>query len=80
MIALNLPTSLERHFRDVVRESYRGDLQAAIATFLKLHEKYGWKEQLRQDVQAVRTEVRRRGRIRARAIDSTIKKYRQSLG
>jgi len=80
MIALNLPSSLEKHFREVVRESYDGNLQAAIAAFLKLHDKYGWKEQLRQDVQTVRTEVRRRGGIKAKAIDSAIQKYRHSLG
>jgi hypothetical protein len=80
MIALNLPSSLEKHFREVVRDSYDDNLQVAIAAFLKLHDKYGWKEQLRQDVQAVRTEVRRRGRIKAKAIDAAIQKYRQSLG
>lgn len=80
MIALNLPISLEKHFREVVRESYDGNLQVAIAAFLQLHDKYGWKEQLRQDVQAVRREVRRRGGIKAKAIDTAIQKYRHSLG
>jgi hypothetical protein len=80
MIALNLPSSLEKHFREVVRESYDGNLQAAIAAFLKLHDKYGWKEQLLQDVQSVRAEVRRRGGLKAKAIDSAIQKYRHRLG
>ena len=80
MIALNLPSSLEKHFREVVRESYADNLQVAIAAFLQLHDKYGWKEQLWHDVQAVRGEVRRRGRIDAKAIDTAIQKYRHSLG
>jgi hypothetical protein len=61
MIALNLPISLEKHFREIVRDSYADNLQVTIAAFLQLHNKYGWKEQLRQDVEAVRGEVRRRG-------------------
>jgi len=77
---LKLPSSLEKHFREVVRESYDGNLPAAIAAFLKLHDKYGWKEQLLQDVWAVRAEVRRRGGIKAKMIDSAIQKYRHSLG
>ncbi len=80
MIALHLPSALEKHFREVVRESYDGNLQAAIAAFLKLHDKYGWKEQLQHDVQAVRAEVRRRGRIKAKVINAAILKYRHSLG
>ena len=80
MIALHLPSALEKHFREVVRESYDGNLQAAIAAFLKLHNKYGWKEQLQHDVQAVRAEVRRRGRIKAKVINAAIQKYRYSLG
>jgi hypothetical protein len=80
MIALNLPLSLEKHFREVVRESYADNVQVAISAFLQLHDKYGWKEQLRQDVQAVRREVRRRGGIKAKAIDTAIYKYRHDLG
>ena len=80
MIALNLSSSLEKHLREVVRESYADNLQVAIAAFLQLHVKYGWKEQLRQDVQAVRGEVRRKGGINAKAIDTAIQKYRHSLG
>lgn len=79
MIALNLPISLEKHFREIVRDSYADNLQVTIAAFLQLHNKYGWKEQLRQDVEAVRGEVRRRGGIKAKAIDTAIHKYRHSL-
>ena len=80
MIALNLPSSLEKHFREVVRENYDDNLPAAIAAFLKLYDKYGWKEQLWQDVRAVRVEARRRGGVKAKAIDSAIQKYRHRLG
>jgi hypothetical protein len=80
MIALKLSSALEKHFREVVRESYDDNLPAAIAALLKLHDKYGWKEQLWQDVQAVRAEVRGRGGIKAKAIDSAIQKYRHGVG
>jgi hypothetical protein len=45
MITLDLPEVFEKHFWDVVRDSYSGDLQIAMAAFLRLHDKYGWKEQ-----------------------------------
>ena len=80
MITLQLPEALEKHFWEVVQESYSGNLQAAVIAFLRLHDKYGWKEQLRQDVQAVRREVRRRRGIKAKAIDTAIYKYRHGLG
>ncbi|MCH8293902.1 hypothetical protein IH992_22705 [Candidatus Poribacteria bacterium] len=80
MISIDLPTALERRFMDVVQDSYDGNLQEAIATFLKLHEKYGWKEQLFSDVKSVREEVRRTGGIKAETIDNAIKEYRQSVG
>jgi hypothetical protein len=80
MIALNLPSSLEKHFRAVIRESYADNVQVAITAFLQLHDKYGGKEQLRHDVQAVRGEVRRRGKINAKVIDTVIRKYRHGLG
>ncbi len=41
MISIDLPTALERRFMAVVQDSYDANLQEAIATFLKLHEKYG---------------------------------------
>ena len=80
MIAIDLPTSLEKNLWNVVRENYNGDLQKAIVSFLKLHEKYGWKEQLLKDVQSVRSEVRRRGDITEKEIDAAVKKYRESIG
>ena len=80
MIALNLPTALEKHFREIVREHYADNVQVAIAALLQLHDKYGWKEQLRQDVRTVRGEVRRRGGLKAKVIDDAIHKYRHSRG
>ena len=80
MIALKLPSSLEKHFREVVREGYADNVQVAIAAFLQLHDKYGWKEQLRHEVQALRGEVRRKGGINAKAIDTARQQYRHRLG
>ena len=61
MITLDLPETLEKHFWNIVRDSYHGDLQAAVTAFLKLHEKYEWKEQLVKDIKSVREEVHRTG-------------------
>ena len=80
MIAVELPTSLEKHFWEVVRKSYNGNLQEAFVSLLKLHEKYGWKEQLLKDVKSVRAEVHRKGGIKAETIDTAIKKYRDNIG
>lgn len=77
MISIDLPKGLERHFREIVQEDYNGDMQAAITTFLELHEKFGWKEQLRKDVESIRSEVRQRGGIKAKTIDDAVKKYRK---
>lgn len=79
MISIDLPTTLEKHFREIVQDSYGGNLQAAIAAFLKLHQKYGWKEQLLEDVNSIRSEVRRTGGIKAEAIDHAIKRYRNAI-
>ena len=76
MISIDLPRGLEKHFRDIVRDDYDGNLQAAIVAFLKLHEKFGWKEQLCKDVKSIRSEVRRKGGIRAKTIDDAVKRYR----
>jgi len=46
----------------------------------KPHEKRGWKKQLLEDVKSVRSEVRRRGGIKQKAINDAIKKYRKSVG
>src|SRR5262245_37908757 len=80
MITLDLPETLEKHFWDVVRDSYHGDLQAAMAAFLELHDKYGWKEQFVRDVASIREEVRRQGGIKEKTIEDTIKRYRKTLG
>jgi flavodoxin len=77
MISIDLPKGLEKHFRDIVRDDYDGNLQAAIVAFVKLHEKFGWKEQLCEDVKSIRSEVRQTGGIKAKTIDDAIKKYRK---
>jgi hypothetical protein len=76
MITLDLPETLEKHFWNIVRDSYNGDLQAAVTAFLKLHERYGWKEQFVKDIKSVREEVRRAGGIKERVIDESVKRYR----
>jgi hypothetical protein len=59
-----------------VRDSYNGDLQAAVTAFLQLHEKYEWKEQFVKDIKSVREEVRRAGGIKERVIEVGVKTYR----
>jgi len=80
MLSINLPTRLEKQLWDVVQDSYRGNLQVAMIAFIKLHKKYGWKEQLLEDVQSIRSEVRRKGGINAKSIEAAVKKYRKSIG
>lgn len=80
MLSIQLPTELENQLRDVVQENYHGDLQAAMTAFLKLHQKYGWKEQLQEDVQSIRNEVRRTGGISAKTIDEAVRTYRNQSG
>jgi flavodoxin len=81
MLSVKLPKTLEKQLRRVVQKNYQGDLQIAIVAFLKLHEKYGWKEQFLKDVEAIREEVRRRGGIKkAKTIDDAVKRYRKSIG
>jgi len=72
-----LSKPLEKRLREVIQESYHGNMQVAIKVFLQLHEKYGWKEQLLEDVKSVHSEVRRRGGIKQKAIDEAIKRYRR---
>jgi len=79
MISINLPSSLEKHFWNIVKDSYNGDPKAAIRTLLKLHEKYGWKEQLLNDITSVRSEVRTQGGISSKSIDEAVEKYRKTL-
>ena len=76
MITLDLPETLEKHFWHIVRDSYHGDLQAAMTAFVKLHEKYGWKEQFVKDIKSVREEVRHAGGIKERVIEEGVKRYR----
>ena len=57
MISIDLPRGLGQHLWEVVKDDYDGDLQAAISAFLKLHEKFGRKEQLCKDVKSIRSEV-----------------------
>ena len=76
MITLELPEALEKHFWDVVQDDYHGDLQAAVAAFLDLHEKYGWKKQLVRDVKSIREEVQKQGGIKEKTVEGTIKRYR----
>jgi hypothetical protein len=76
MITLDLPETLEQHFWHIVQDNYNGDLQAAMTAFLKLHERYGWKEQFVKDIKAVREEVYRQGGIKERVVEESVKRYR----
>lgn len=80
MISIDLPTTVEKQFLEVVQNGYKGNLQTAITALLKLYKKYGWKEQLREDINSVRDEVRRKGGIKSEVIDNAIKRYRNSIG
>ncbi len=76
MLSIELTTDIEQHLQTVVRKSYHGDIQVAIASFLRLHEKYGWKEQFLKDVEAIRAEVRSQGGISSQKIEQAITRYR----
>jgi hypothetical protein len=39
-----------------VQDSYSGNVQAAVIAFLRLHDKFGWKEQYLEDVTSIREE------------------------
>lgn len=78
MLSVKLPKAVEKQLREVVQDSYQGDLSIAILAFLRLHEKYGWKEQLRDDVRSVRAEVRRKGGVKAKTIEAAIKRHRRN--
>ncbi len=78
MISIELSPDIEKQFLGLVRDSYDGNSQDAIVTLLRLHQKYGWKEQLRQNVDSVRAEVRRRGGVSSQDIDNAIKRYRKT--
>ena len=77
MVSIELPTEVEEHLKAVIQKSYDGDLGLAMTAFLRLHEKYGWKEQLRTDVEAVRGEVNRGGGIPSAEIDDAVQRYRR---
>jgi hypothetical protein len=79
MISIDLPETLEKRFWSVVRENYDGDLQTAMKAFLRLHEKYGWKEQFLEDVESLRADMRRRGGIKEETIEDAVQKYRRNL-
>jgi undecaprenyl pyrophosphate synthase len=74
MITLDLPETLEKHLWNIVRDSYNGDLQAAVTAFLHLHAKYGWKEQFIRDIKSIREAVHRQGGIKERVIEESVKK------
>lgn len=78
MITIELPKPLELHFHEVVQKKYNGNIQVAIRAFLELDEKYGWKEQLTQDVKSIRSEVRKQGGMKQRMIEETIRQYREN--
>jgi hypothetical protein len=40
----------------------------------------GWKEQLLKDVQSIRSEIRRKGGIKAKTIDDMVRRYRKTMG
>ena len=79
MVSIDLSPLLEKRLQTVVQENYQGDLQAAISAFLTLHEKYGWKEQLRQDVAAIRRAARQQGGITEKKITDAIKRHRTQV-
>ena len=77
MLALELPKEVEQHFQEVVRTHYHGDVQEAMISLLRLYDRYGWKEQFREDVESIRAEVRRHGGVSEDAIDEAIATYRR---
>jgi hypothetical protein len=80
MLSINLQADIENRFINVVQENYNGNWQNAITSFLKLQEKYGWKEQLLEDVTLIRAEVCRKGGISSATIFDAIQKYRNNYG
>lgn len=77
MLALELPQEVEQHFQEVVQTRYHGNVQEAVMSLLRLHDRYGWKEQFREDVEAIRTDVRQQGGISEKTIDEAIATYRR---
>ena len=79
MLSTDLPVDIEKHFYDVVQDSYNGNLQEAIKSFLKLHERFIWKLQLLDDVESLRSELRIIGGIKQKVIDDAVKRYRKDI-
>ncbi|MEZ4664652.1 MAG: hypothetical protein R2911_44535 [Caldilineaceae bacterium] len=79
MVSIELSPALEKQFYRVIDDSYQGNIQAAISAFLKLHEKYGWKEQLNHDVAAIRECVHRAGGISEQRIEDAIRRHREQM-
>lgn len=79
MLSIDLPKDIEKDFVDVVQNSYSGNVKLAITSLLKLHEKYRWKDQLSEDVESIRSEIRRKGGIHSKDIDQAVKRYRQKI-
>lgn len=77
MLSIQLPETLEQDVQTLVQEDYDGDWQAALSAFIRLHEKYGWKNQLLEDVKTIRQTVRRQGGIKQTTIDETVTRYRR---
>ncbi len=77
MIEINLPTSVEKHFWQIVLDDYSGDVLAAMEVLLRLYDQHGWKERLHDDVESIRSEVRRKGGVSSNDINSAIEKYRK---
>ncbi len=76
MLSIELPTDIEQHLKSIVQKNYHGNFQIAMTAFLRLHEKYGWKEQFRDDIEAIRSDVRQQGGITSQTIEDAIKRYR----
>ena len=79
MLSLELSNDVEQHFREVVQKSYQGNIQVAITSLLRLHDKYAWKEQFREDVETIRTEIRKKGGIDSQTIDNAVARYRKTF-
>lgn len=77
MLSISLPETLEQDVQTIVQEDYDGDWQAALRDFIRLHEKYGWKNQLIEDVKTIRQSVRQQGGISQTTLDETVMRYRR---
>jgi len=62
----------------MIKSNYNGNVKSAIISLMEMHDKYRWKEQLAEDVNSIRKEVRRKGGIHSKDIESAIRKFRQN--